>query len=206
MRIINCEQRSDEWYAARLGVPSASSFGKIVDGSGNASKQQTDYLYKLAAQRLTGTREDTYMSAAMAEGIEREETSRWVYAMESGVVVEEVGFCLSDCGRFGASPDGLVGSEGLVELKNPIGGTAVAYLLNGALPSTYFQQVQGQLLVTGRDWCDFVSYYPNLPLLVIRCYREEEFLSKLEEELNQFCDKLDDICSDLGEKAALTNG
>ena len=200
MQIIKCDQRSEEWYNARLGVPSASSFGKIVTGKGDPSKQQTDYLYKLAAQRLTGTREDMYMSAAMEEGIEREDTSRWVYAMENNVIVEEVGFCLSDSSRWGCSPDGLVGDEGLVELKNPIGGTAVAYLLKGTLPSTYFQQVQGQLLVTGREWCDFVSYYPNLPLLVIRCYRDEGFLAKLEEELNAFCDKLDDICSDLSGK------
>jgi len=200
VQIINCGQRSQEWYDARLGIPSASNFGKIVDGNGKKSKQQKDYLYRLAAQRLTGRREETHTSAAMKDGIEREDLSRWIYAMEQEVVVNEVGFCLSDCGRFGASPDGLVGDNGLVELKNPIGGTAVSYLMKGVVPSTYFQQIQGQLLVTSREWCDFVSYYPNLPLLVIRCYRDEEFLAKLEEELNKFCDKLDEICSDLGEK------
>lgn len=201
MQTINCEQRSDEWYKARLGIPSASNFGKIVDGSGKKSKQQKDYLNRLAAQRITGTREDTHTSAAMQQGIDREDLSRWVYSMEKCVNVEEIGFCLSDCGRFGASPDGMVGDSGLVELKNPIGKTAVEYIRNGKLPSTYFQQVHGQLLVTGRDWCDFVSYYPGLPLFVIRVYRDDEFLARLEEELNLFCDELDDICSDLGEKS-----
>ena len=200
MRVINCEQRTDEWYKARLGIPSASNFSKIVDGRGNKSKQQKDYLYRLAAQRLTGTREETHTSAAMQQGIEREDLSRGVYAMEQEVIVEEVGFCLSDCGRWGASPDGLVGENGLVELKNPIGKTAVEYLRNGKLPSTYFQQVHGQLFVTERDWCDFVSYYPGLPLFVIRVERDDEFLARLKDELNLFCDELDSICKDLGEK------
>ena len=200
MIVINCEQRSEEWYNSRLGVPSASNYGKIVDGSGKPSKSQSGYMYKLAAERITGSREETYMSVAMEEGINREETSRWVYAMEYSVIVDEVGFCLDDSGRYGASPDGLVGDNGLVELKNPSGKVAVEYLLKGRLPSVYFQQVEGQLLVTGRDYCDFVSYFPGLPLFVIRVERDEEFLARLEDELNVFCDKLDKVCKELGEK------
>jgi len=200
MRIVDCEQRTDEWYKARLGIPSASNFGKIVDGSGKPSKSQKDYLNRLAAERITGVREETHTSAAMQTGIYREDLSRGVYAMTYEVTVEEVGFCLSGCERWGCSPDGLVGENGLVELKNPLGKTAVGYLRSGKLPSIYFQQVEGQLLVTKREWCDFVTYYPGLPLFVVRVERDEEFLARLEDELNLFCDKLDKVCKELGEE------
>ena len=121
-----------------------------------------------------------------------------VYAMTKDIgEVQQVGFCLEDGGRYGCSPDGLVGDDGLVELKNPQGKTAVEYLLKGELPTTYFQQVQGQLLVTERAWCDFVSYYPGLPLLVLRVARDEEFIGKLESELAIFCQELDAICERL---------
>jgi hypothetical protein len=200
MRIIECEQRSPEWFEVRRGIPTASSFDKIVTSKGEPSKQALGYLYTLAAERIAGVREPSFSSAAMEEGIRREEESRLVYAMLTEVEVRQVGFCLSDCGRYGYSPDGLVGEDGGVELKNPTGKVAIECLLAGKIPTAYIQQVQGSLLITGREWWNFVSYYSGLPTLIVRVERDEPFLSKLEKELIAFCDKLDEVCKDIGGK------
>lgn len=194
MRIIDCEQRSPEWFAAKLGIPSASHFDRIITAWGEPSDQSVGYLYTLAAERIARMREPSFSSAAMREGIRREEESRMVYAMLREVEVRQVGFCVVDSGRYGCSPDGLVDDDGMVELKNPIGKTAIAYLLAGKLPTAYIQQVQGQLLVAELGWCDFVSYYPGLPTLIVRVERDETFLALLENALGEFCDKLDEVC------------
>jgi len=200
MKIIECVQRSPEWYEAKRGVPGASCYDKIITSTGEPSKQALGYLYALAAERIAGVRENSFVSAAMQEGIDREEESRLVYAMLKEVEVRQVGFCLSDCGRYGCSPDGLVGEDGLVELKNPSGKVAVEYLIGNKLPTAYFQQVQGQLLVTGRKWCDFASYYPGLPTFIIRVERDKVFLGRLEEELYKFCNKLNEVCEKIQEE------
>jgi len=194
MKIIRVPQRSPEWYEARRGIPTASNFNKIVTSNGSPSKQAEGYLYQLVAERLAGVREEPYISPAMLEGIAREAESRRVYAMLREVEVEEVGFCIDDSGRYGCSPDGLIGEDGVLELKNPQGKAAVEYLVSGTLPTAYIQQVQGQLLVTGREWCDFVSYYPGLPTLIVRVERDEGFISKLRDALEAFCDRLDEVC------------
>ena len=194
MKILTFPQRSPEWFAARLGIPTASSFDKIITSKGEPSKQATGYLYTLAAERLSGVKEQSFSSAAMEEGVRREEESRLVYSMLNETEVVQVGFCLEDGGRWGCSPDGLVGDDGLVEFKNPSGKVAVEYLLGNKLPTKYYVQVQGQLFVTGRKWCDFCSYYPGLKPLVVRVDRDEEFIEKLESELVAFSDKLDEVC------------
>jgi len=171
VRIIQVPQRSPEWFEVRRGLPTASSFDKVVKADGTPSKQSKAYMYQLAAERVAGIREVTFTSAAMEEGIRREAESRRVYAMLREVEVEEVGFCIDDSGRYGCSPDGLVGEDGVLELKNPTGKVHVEYLVGGKLPTAYLQQVQGQLLVTGREWCDFVSYHPGLPTFIVRVER-----------------------------------
>lgn len=195
MKIVNCEQRSDEWFEARRGIPTASSFDKIITTTGSPSKQAQGYLYTLAAERVSGTYEMSFLSAAMEEGVRREEEARAVYSMLKETEVDQVGFCLSDSEKYGCSPDGLVGNDGMIEIKNPTGKVAVEYLLNRKVPTQYIQQIQGQLLVTGRQWCDFFSYYPGLPPLIIRVGRDEEFIAALSKELESFCDQLDKVCA-----------
>lgn len=194
MPLIDCVQYSEEWWEIRRGLPTASNFAKIVTGKGEPSKQRKAYLYQCAAVRLTGIYQESYKSAAMQEGNDREELSRMIYAMEQEVVIDEVGFYVSECGRWGASPDGLIGEDGLLELKNPEAHTHVGYLLSGKLPSAYVQQVQGELFVTGRLWADFCSYSPKLPLFILRVCRDDVFCDKLESELVAFCEELDEIC------------
>jgi hypothetical protein len=202
VKIIVCEQGSPEWHAARCGIPTASNFDKLVTSTGAPSKQAQGYLYALAAERITGRAVELQPSAAMEEGSRREEESRMVYSMIREVEVVQVGFCVDDSGRWGCSPDGLVGSEGLAEFKNPLGKTAVEYLVGGKLPTEYLLQVQGQLLVTCREWCDFVSYFPGLPTLVVRVPRDPALILALEKALDGFCKELDHLCEDLRGPAA----
>lgn len=192
MKIINCEQGSQEWFQSRAGVPSASNFDMIVTSKGEPSKQAQKYMYRLAGERITGMPEETYQNAAMARGVEMEAEARAYYELTTGQTVEQVGFCVHDNG-FGCSPDGLVGEDGLIEIKCPSIAVHVGYLLDNKVPTDYFQQTQGQLLVTGRKWLDFVSYYPCMKPLVVRVDRDEVFISKLESELKKFVKQLEEV-------------
>ena len=187
MKVIDCHQYSPEWWAARRGVPTASEFGNILTPkTGKLAAAAESYICRLIGDTLD--LEYPRLSEgneAMRRGTGAEPESRRWYEMEVGVPVQQVGFCLSDDGRFGCSPDGLVGSDGLLELKNPLPHTHVKYLLDGGLPDEYRAQVHGQLIVTGRQWCDFVSYAPGLPSLVLRV-TPDEYTEKLAEALEQF--------------------
>ena len=130
-----------------------------------------------------------------------EPAARSWYSFDRNVDIREVGFCLSSCGRFGCSPDGLIGEKGALEIKVPNMKTHIRYLREGVLPNAYKPQVHGTLLVTGREWVDFVSYSVSdeLPSLVVRVY-PNEFTQALKVELNKFLDKLDQAMSKLGRK------
>ncbi len=194
MKIFDCIQGSDEWYAARCGIPTSSNFDKIITSKGVSSKQRDKHLWKLAGERIVGISEAGYKSGAMQEGQIKEEEARETYEFITGKTVTQVGFCLAEGEyRYGASPDGLVGDGGLLEIKCPIISTHVFYLLTNVMPIDYVQQVQGQLLVTDRKWCDFMSYYPGMKPLIIRVERDNTFLISLEVELNSFVKELEII-------------
>lgn len=195
MRIVVAEQRSPEWFAARLGVPSASQFGKIITPTGKRSTQADGYLNRLVAEILTGKSDQQEPNEAMARGTELEPEARSYYELIGGTV-EEVGFCLHEDG-FGCSPDGLVGSQGLLEIKCPLPHTHVEYLRENALPGLYVPQVQGQLLVTGREWCDFLSYHPDMKPLLIRVERDEKFIKTLHEALIELVGQIKDCVTKL---------
>ena len=192
MKIITAEQQTPEWYKARAGIPSASNFDMIVTSKGEPSKQAQKYMYRLAGERITGIPEETYQNAAMARGVELEAEARSYYELTTGQTVEQVGFFVHDDG-FGCSPDGLVGEDGLIEIKCPSMAVHVGYLLDNKVPTDYFQQTQGQLLVTGRKWLDFISYYPLMKPLVVRIERDEVFLRKLKVELKMFVKQLEEV-------------
>lgn len=203
MRIIDCIQGSPEWFAARCGIPTASNFDKIVDMSGNPSKQRKKYLYQLVGERITGKPEETFQSFAMLRGKEVEAEARNFYELTNAQKIATVGICLSDGDAlYGASPDGMVGKDGAIEIKCPMLSTHVSYLLEGKLPSDYFQQVQGQLFVTGRRWCDFISYYPGMNPLIVRVLPDKGFQEKLKAELESFCTELEEVVHKLAKEAA----
>ena len=191
MKIIECIQGSPEWYAVKCGIPSASNFDKILCVDGKVSKQRTKYLYQLAGETITGIAEESYQNAVMLRGQEMEAEARELYSLITGNKVQEVGFCLAE--GYGASPDGLVAKTGCLEVKCPNLAIHVGYLLENKLPTDYFQQCQGQLLVTGRKYVDFLSYYPSLKPLIIRVKRDEKFLKTLEVELKNFCAELKEV-------------
>lgn len=185
MKVIDCIQGSPEWHTARLGKLTASNFDKLVNMDGSASKERVKYLYQLAGEIIMGQSEESYTSAAMQRGRELEAEAVNFYEITEGVTTSEVGFCLSDDETYGASPDRLILDEGGLEVKCPSLATHVSYLVQKKLPSKYYQQVQGNLLVTGRKWWDFLSYYPKMRPLLIRVKPDEQFQNYLKMELKE---------------------
>jgi hypothetical protein len=190
VNIIQCEQGTDEWFKVHLGVPSASCFDKIITVDGKSSKQRQKYLYKLAGEKVSGIPEESFQSEVMKRGVLMEDDARRLYQLVNDVAVEQVGFCIAD--GYGCSPDGLIGQDGGLEIKCPGIATHVSYLVDGCLPEEYFQQVQGSLLVTGRAWWDFMSFYPGLKPFIIRVEPDKKFRSALKEALGAFCKELEE--------------
>jgi len=188
MFIIDCEQRSEQWFAERLGKPSASNFDSIITSTGVISKSRQSYMYELVAQILTGKAEEGFRSPAMDEGVNREDESRKLYEMIKDVSVKQVGMIFPDQWKqYLCSPDGFIEDHQYgLELKNVLPKTQIGYLLANKLPTSYFCQVQGSMLVTGFDRWDFCSYAPGLPPLIIECHRDETWIKKMEVELNAF--------------------
>jgi putative phage-type endonuclease len=188
MKIIrDIEQGTEEWLSLRMGKPTASDFSKIITTKGEKSKSLTDYAMKLASELLVDEREDSFKSPHMQRGNELEPCARDQYQEHTFNLVDEVAFI--DHGDYGCSPDGLIGDEGMIEIKCPIQSIHTSYLHKNELPSKYKQQVQGQLFVANRKWCDFVSYNPTFKegydLFIKRVYRDEEYIEKLEAYLMQ---------------------
>lgn len=191
MRVIECTQMSGDWWKARRGIPTASDFDKILTPKQmKPSASQEGFIHQLIAERYANIWPDQsgYVSPAMAYGVENEERARADYAFVQNVDVIQVGFCLSDCERYGCSPDGLIGDDGGLELKCPNLETHTRYLLEGVLPAEYRCQVHGELLVTGREWWDFVSWSDSLPVFRVRV-TPDSFTAALKSELEKFCDK-----------------
>jgi hypothetical protein len=149
MIIIDCEQGTEEWFKARLGIPSASNFNKIITPAKLEPSRSADgYINKLVAEWLTGKPEETFQSEAMANGVITEEEARDFYAFKFDSDIKQVGFCLEDAKRFGCSPDGLIGDDGGLEIKCPTAGVHLGYLLANKVPLEYKLQVIGSLLTT----------------------------------------------------------
>lgn len=194
MKIVTADQGSHEWFAARCGVPSGSRYADVMakgrDGGKSATRQS--YVVELALERITGAKTSFVTTKAMEDGVDREPLARGAYEARTGAIVQEVGFCLHDHLHTGVSPDGLVDARGLLEIKCPQPKTHLEYLRlePGKCPSAYRWQVQGQLWVAERDWCDFASYNPDFPeasrLAVRRVYRDEAAIQELEAEVIRF--------------------
>lgn len=183
MRTFDVEQNSDEWFALRLGKPTASRFDKIITpAKGAYSSASRSLIAALIAEQLPGyTR--PYLSEWVERGHEMEPRARAQYKFETDFEVKQVGFVMrDDRDDVGCSPDSLVndGTQGILEIKCPKAETLVEYHLGGELPREYKSQVQGQLWVTGLDWCDFYAWHPDLEPFRFRVERDVEFLEKLE--------------------------
>jgi len=183
MIILTDEQGSPEWLASRLGRPSASNFGRLVTGSGKPSSSAESYINEMIAERLTGRSKPFYTNEHMERGNALEPEAREAYEFITDFEVVETGFILHDSEEFGCSPDGLVAEQGGLEIKCPSDSVHVSYLRAGKVPSKYYQQVQGCLWITGREWWDFMSYHPEMPHLLVRAHRNEKFIEAMAEQV-----------------------
>lgn len=197
---INIEQGSDEWKLARLGHVTASNMADVMSkgkGSGEAIGRYK-YKVRLVAERLTQTAAESFSNAAMEWGVEQEQFACIEYESATNQFVDKTGFWLHPEIKFlGVSPDRLVGAEGLIEVKCPNTTTHLGYLFEGKIPTDYYKQIQCQLWVTGRQWCDFVSYDPRLPkrnqLLIVRTERDESLIKEMEAETLKFLDEVESL-------------
>ena len=186
------EQRTEEWFAARLGKVTASRVADLVGKTKTGySATRDNYMAQLVVERLTQTKAESYTNAAMQWGTDQEPFARAAYEAAQGVMVEEVGFVPHPSIEWaGASPDGLVGDDGLVEIKCPNTATMIETLLSQKVPGKYFIQMQFQLACTGRKWCDYVAFDPRMPakaqMFVRRVDRDDEYIAHLEEEIAKF--------------------
>jgi putative phage-type endonuclease len=196
------EQRTEEWFAARLGKVTASRvadvLAKIKTGE---SASRKNYKMELVVQRLTNKVGESFTNAAMEWGTEQEPFARMAYEAHTGTFVKEDGFVdHPTIEGFGCSPDGIVG-EGLIEIKAPNTANHIETVLENKAPSKYIPQMQCQMACTGAKWCDFVSFDPRVPedlqLLVVRVERDQEYIDSMEVEVKQFLSEVLDLFNQL---------
>lgn len=189
------EQGSEQWLALRLGKVTGSRVADMMkrnkDGKYAASRK--DYAFDLALERITGESQGPDLSNVkwVQDGKEREPEARELYAFMKGVEVRQIGFATHAwVDLFGASPDALVGEDGLLEIKCPKAKTHLEYILAGVAPEEYTPQMDAEMACTGRQWCDFVSYHPAFPaqsqLFVVRYHRDEKRIAELVKEVAAF--------------------
>jgi putative phage-type endonuclease len=185
-------QGSSEWFYQRLGKVTASRVADVIAKTKTGySTSRDNYMAQLVVERLTFTKQESYTNAAMQWGTDTEPFARAAYEATQGVMVEEVGFVRHPTIEWaGASPDGLVGDDGCIEIKCPNTLTMIETLLSQKVPGKYFTQMQFQLACTGRKWCDYVVFDPRMPakaqMFVRRVDRDDEYIAHLEEEIAKF--------------------
>lgn len=206
--LVDLEQRSEEWHQVRLGKVTASRIADLTaktrSGWGASRK---NYMAQLTAERLTGIPASTFTNAAMQWGTDTEPFAREAYEIATGELVEEVGFVLHpSVEQSGASPDGLVGDLGLLEIKAPNTATHIETLLTQKVDKRYMVQMYWQMACTGRQWVDFVSFDPRMPpalqMFKVRVMRDEKVIAELEGMVRDFLAELADQVRRLQELAA----
>ena len=206
------EQRTDEWFSARMGCVTASRTADVMAKTKSGySASRANYMAQLITERLTETQAEGFTSAAMQWGTDTEPQARMAYELMTGETVEETGFVLHPTIKFfGASPDGLVGSDGLIEIKCPNTATHIDTLLKGKVPAKYITQMHVQMICTGREWCDFVSFDPRLPgdmsFWMQRVHRNDDLCKDIETEVIAFLGELSAKIENLREKFGASDG
>ena len=193
MQVIDCVQGTPEWFAARAGIPTASRFSDVmaVGRGGAESKTRRTYMLKLAGEIITGEPMDSFSNVHTERGHEMEPEARNFYAFKHDVEPEMVGFIRS--GNKGASPDSLIGANGMLEIKTKLPHLLLDVLLRGNFPTDHLAQCQGQLWVAEREWVDLICYWPKMPPHIVRAYRDEEYIKQISAAVDQFNDELAEI-------------
>lgn len=202
---IHVEQGTDEWKRLRLGYVSASNLDAVMakGKAGAESITREKYKTRLAIERLTGEIGESYSNSSMEWGVETEEKAAMAYEVSCETLLDKTGFWKHPTLPWvGCSPDRLVDQDGLVEIKCPDSHTHVKYWRSKQVPTEYVKQVQGQIWVMEREWCDFVSFDPRMPeksrLLIVRAYRDEELIKAMQEETEKFLEEVDKLIIELG--------
>jgi putative phage-type endonuclease len=199
------EQGSPEWFAQRLGKVTASRVADVIAKTKTGySTSRDNYMAQLVCERMTNTVAESFTNSAMQHGVDTEPLARAAYEAHADVLVDEVAMITHPTiEAAGASPDGYVGDEGLLEVKCPNSATHIDTLLTQVVPGKYITQMQWQMACTGRKWCDFVSFDPRLPtelqLFVKRVPRDDAYIQMLEKEVIQFLTELDGKIKKLNE-------
>lgn len=189
MEVFDIEQGDDAWFQARLGIPTASKFATVMaKGEG---KTRSEYMRTLAGEILTGEPAESFTNVHMERGKAMEDEARETYAFLEGAQIKRVGFIRN--GNKGASPDSLVGDRGGLEIKTALPKIQIDRLERNRLPPEHVAQVQGNLWLSERDWWDFVSYWPRLPMLTVRVQRDEEYIKQMASEIDRFNDELAEL-------------
>lgn len=198
MIVYHCKQGTPEWVGLRLGIPTASSFDRIITPKGKPSTQAEKYRFELLGERMSGHPETDFKSSWMERGSDWEGDAVNFYELQRDCETESVGFISNDTGTWGASPDSLVGPSGQLEIKCPKASTHVGYLLQaGSAYEEYRIQVQGQLWIAERDWCDVISYNSEMPMALTRIERDDAFISILSKAVAAFSEELEALSLDI---------
>lgn len=200
---LDVVQGTSEWQSARLGIPTASCFDKIITPKTMKLSGQSDgYAHQLIAEQILGEPLDNATSGFMQRGTLLEQRAVSWYELQHDLDTDPVGFVLRDDRRVGCSPDRFVGASGLLEVKCPAADTHVGYLLDDE-GIGYRAQVQGQLWICEREWIDTLSYSPRMPNALVRQHRDEEFITKLAAAVEQFLSSIEDFKARLERKGVV---
>ena len=191
MKVHDVQQGTTAWLNLRAGKPTSSEFDKILTPTGKPSKSADPYMHKLIAERLMGHPIEQYVSIDMDRGSRLEAEAVSFYEFQRDFETQKVGFITNDEETIGASPDRLVGEDGLLEIKCPAEHTHVSYLLYKPVDRKYWPQLQGQLWVTGRQWVEICSYHPEMPPAMVRVERDEKYIQLLAGAVTAFSEELE---------------
>jgi hypothetical protein len=207
IQIFNCEQGTPEWLRARMGIPTASMFKAVCaqrgprGGEPKEGKTRRRYMLKLIGENMTGAPDVEWHNQYTERGHRLEpEVRRWYDMMTGCTDRHQVGFIRN--GEAGCSPDSLVGDAGMVEIKSKARHLQLEYLLAGVFPEEHKEQVQGQLWVAEREWCDFIAYCPALPTFMVRVHRDEPYIRQMSIYVEQFITEMHELQALIEQKAA----
>jgi hypothetical protein len=181
-----CAQYSEEYDELKLGIPTSSNFSRILTPTGERSRQRNSYGYRLIAERLLHRKIASFTSPAMERGLINESEAADWYCFERNCDAEPIGFITDDAGTIGCSPDRLIGEDGLLEIKCPEPPAQIEYLITGRVHRTHRPQLQGQLLVSEREWVDILAFNRELPKQIVRVERDEHYIALLRAALREF--------------------
>ena len=194
LQIFQMDQGSDEWRTARLGIPTASEFATVMaqrGPRGGEPKGRRTYMLKLIGEILTGEPMYNFSNDHMERGKEMEDEARDAYAFMTDLDPQRIGFLRR--GDAGCSPDSLIGDNGMLEIKTKLAHLQLDCILSDELPSEHRAQCQGQLWIAEREWVDFVSYWPGLPLFVKRVFRDEDYIKQLAAAVQAFNAEMNEL-------------